>query len=242
MLPPIGEEMNKSRRMFSLQAQHLAKHGVISVIPDLYGLGDSEGATLESTFDVWQVDLVRIIDWISSAYEPRCLQLLALRSGALLTDFVFREQLKVARLLLWSPSVKGARTVKELYRQALIFERNRGNEDVTVQGLKDRTSECGLIEIAGYEWSADLLRQLQSAALPESVPDETNVVWFDVRAGFDSDSPPPEPPLAARWRNAGTSVNHQYVSGPPFWQTSEISTITALTEATTAAVLEMEDD
>ena len=53
VLPPLAEEMNKARRLLWAVGQALAAHGIMTVIPDLYGTGDSEGDFADAAWDGW---------------------------------------------------------------------------------------------------------------------------------------------------------------------------------------------
>ena len=109
MLPPIGEEMNKSRRMFSLQAQHLAKHGVISVIPDLYGLGDSEGAT---ALTQWMQEIAEV-ERTTNRWEATRAYAVARRNRFLLGKATTPMGTPEVLLVLEKARVKGASLLEE---------------------------------------------------------------------------------------------------------------------------------
>ena len=55
---PFAEEMNKSRRMATLQAQALAAQGWAVAMPDLAGCGDSSGEFAEARWDDWVDDVL----------------------------------------------------------------------------------------------------------------------------------------------------------------------------------------
>jgi alpha-beta hydrolase superfamily lysophospholipase len=52
-VPPFAEEMNKARRMATVQAHAFAEAGFSVVIPDLAGCGDSSGDLVEVTWEDW---------------------------------------------------------------------------------------------------------------------------------------------------------------------------------------------
>lgn len=238
ILPPIGEEMNKSRRMLSLQAQNLANKGVVAILPDLYGLGDSEGSVADASLEIWRADLEHICAWIVSAHKPQRLHLLALRSGALFLSMVDPMRFSVKSWILWSPEKTGARTVKNLYRQALITARSHSDSNISIAELREQTLRDGFIEVAGYQWPSALINELEHTDLPESLPPGVHAEWMDVRAALDSNIAPDIPPVVRRWDESCRQVRYQVVDGPPFWQTAEISTVPELIALTTANVVD----
>ena len=62
--PPFAEELNKSRRMISLQARKFAAMGYGVLVVDYYGTGDSEGDSGDATWEVWQKDIEAIAAWL----------------------------------------------------------------------------------------------------------------------------------------------------------------------------------
>ena len=54
MVPPFAEEMNKCRPMVTEVALGLAESGIASIVPDLYGTGDSGGDFSEGDWETWQ--------------------------------------------------------------------------------------------------------------------------------------------------------------------------------------------
>ena len=57
VVPPIGEEMNKCRRMLTLAARACQAAGLTALITDLYGTGDSAGDFRDGTVVQWRDDL-----------------------------------------------------------------------------------------------------------------------------------------------------------------------------------------
>lgn len=238
MLPPLFEELNKSRRMYSLQARAFAARGLIAILPDLYGVGDSEGDVATASLQIWQQDLVNVMQWIAGFEKPHRIHVFGLRSAALFFGMIDSTVSPVASWVLWSPIERGSRLVRDLFRQALIVARNRGDASITSKGLKERVSAHGYIEISGYRLSADLLDQLESMTIPQSVPPQVGVHWFDVRAGLNSGAGVREPASVGRWRDAGCEVDYRICEGPPFWHTAEISTVAQLVEETTDVIVD----
>jgi exosortase A-associated hydrolase 2 len=236
MLPPLFEELNKSRRMYALQARSFASRGLIAILPDLHGIGDSEGDISTASLQIWRQDLDNVMQWIGESEKPQRIHVFGLRSAALFFGMIDSTVSPIASWILWSPIERGSRLVRDLFRQALIVARNRGDASITSKGLRERASAQGYIEISGYRLSADLLGQLENLSVPESVPPAVGVHWFDVRAGLNPGAGVREPASVGRWRDAGCEVDYRLCEGPPFWQTAEISTVAKLVEETTDAI------
>ena len=54
-LPAFLDEGNLTRRVMVEQARRLAPLGWTVLIPDLYGCGDSAGATADARWPIWQI-------------------------------------------------------------------------------------------------------------------------------------------------------------------------------------------
>ena len=52
VIPPFAEEMNKSRRMFTLLADALGQQDIALCVFDLFGTGDSSGDFADATLDI----------------------------------------------------------------------------------------------------------------------------------------------------------------------------------------------
>ena len=238
MLPPLFEELNKSRRMYALQARSFASRGIIAILPDLYGIGDSEGDISTASLQIWHQDLGSVMQWVGESVKPHRIHVFGLRAAALFFEMIDTTVSPVANWVLWSPIERGSRLVRDLFRQALIVARNRGDGSITSKALKERVAAQGYIEISGYRLSADLLVQLENTSVAQSVPAHVGVHWFDVRAGLDPGAGVREPASVGRWRDAGCEVDYRLCEGPPFWQTAEISTVAQLVEETTNAIVD----
>jgi len=235
MIPPLLEEMNKSRRMFSLQAQRFAENGYVVVIPDLFGLGDSEGELSDATFGKWRADLSCLVAWIADEFAPEHVHLLALRSGALILELLDYRKLAIKSLTLWAPVTRGSRLVRDLFRQALIVARNRGDAQISSAALREKMERAGGIEVSGYRFSGELLGQFESAVLPEQPPSGIDIDWFDIRTTIDGEAPAVPSGLIGRWTVGNRRVRYHLCQGPPFWHTAEISISQRLIDLTITA-------
>ena len=64
-VPSAADEMNKSRRMASLQARAFAMLGGTVALLDLRGTGDSGGEHGDATWEDWRADVVCAWHWLS---------------------------------------------------------------------------------------------------------------------------------------------------------------------------------
>src|SRR5690606_29916910 len=57
---PLSEEANLSRRVLVAMAAAMARQGWVVSIPDLFGMGDSDGECEDITLATWRADLDRL--------------------------------------------------------------------------------------------------------------------------------------------------------------------------------------
>jgi hypothetical protein len=87
------------------------------------------------------------------------------------------------------------------------------------------------LEVAGYRLSPAVALGMQGAEL-NLPPACAQVVWCEVSLGPEQHLLPASQRHIARWRERGSVIRERAVSGPPFWQTVEVSQCEALLEAT----------
>ena len=141
IVPPFAEEMNRSRRMFNLQARLLASHGYRVITPDLYGTGDSAGDFADARWDIWRRDLGIVVEAMDVDPE-KPIWILALRLGALLAmDALSSNVITADRLILWSPCISGKQFMTQFLRMRLMASMIRKDEsDETPTSLRAPTS------------------------------------------------------------------------------------------------------
>jgi hypothetical protein len=87
------------------------------------------------------------------------------------------------------------------------------------------------MEVAGYRLSPALSLGMRGAEL--ELPDACGqVVWCEVSLGPEQDLLPASRRHIARCRERGSVIRERAVSGPPFWQTVEVTECAALLDAT----------
>jgi exosortase A-associated hydrolase 2 len=236
VLPAFAEEMNKTRRMLSLFAQQAQAAGIGTLIPDLYGTGDSEGDFGEATLERWADDLDRAARWLE-ARSAAPLSVLAVRCGALLANLLPGRR-PGGSLVLWQPVTSGRVFANQFLRLRLAGELLAGGGQADSAALRKELEREGRLEVAGYETSAELLRGLESLELKQLDPaGYRSVRAFEVGTLQPPAVSPALERVLAGWRRDGGDVAGAVVAGDPFWGTTEIATVPALVTATVDAFL-----
>lgn len=236
---PFAEEMNKSRRMAALQARAMAKIGFAVLQIDLFGCGDSSGDFGDASWQDWLDDLSAAAKWLAAqGDEP--LWLWGHRAGCLLAcELLARIDEPTCNLLFWHPPAQGRVLLQQFLRLKLANGLLEGGSGTTMEALKTQLSNVGHVEIAGYALSSELAAGLEAASL--NIPAQSRMRLTEAHC-FEMSSQPslePTPALAsalARWREQGLAIHHHPVTGPAFWQTSEIEDAPALLDSTLATL------
>ena len=142
-LPPLFEEMNRTRAFLASIMRALAGHGFGCWLPDLPGTGESETALGNCTFEQWR-DAARDAGShvaTSSGTQPVSA---SFRGGALLDDAV-----ESAAAWRFAPA-EGASLARDLIRSAM---------------LPAEALQGPIVELAGYQISDVLLGGLRDATL-----------------------------------------------------------------------------
>jgi len=227
----FAEEMNKSRRMVALQASALAEAGWDVLLMDLFGCGDSSGDHGDATWDGWHADIETGQRWLASRSNGP-VWLWGLRVGALLAVSAASRSSQTSSLLLWQPVVSGHRFVQQ-------FLRSRAISDMLGDGDSPRASTSELlaelaagrrVEVAGYTLGPDLVIPLDRATMP-ALPPGSRIRWLDVSNPDRLEHNPASLAVLHGWQAEGVDVAAEVVSGPPFWQTQEISECASLISA-----------
>lgn len=236
-VPAFAEEMNKSRAMVADQARAFARSGVAVVVPDLRGIGDSEGDFAEASWEGWKDDVEFLLQWMHEQGAQQ-VSLWGLRLGALLAiDVASTTEQILDELLLWQPVLSGKQAVTQFLRLRMAAGMMQGQAE-TVADLRSRSSAGETLEVAGYLLSPQLLIELdvvdaKSITLPESL----QVAIFELGRDEQQALTPAVRGLVENWRSSGNTVNTAVVSGEPFWSTQEISSAPALIAASLELVL-----
>jgi exosortase A-associated hydrolase 2 len=227
---PFAEEMNKSRRMAALQAKAMAHAGFAVLQVDLLGCGDSSGDFGDASWDAWVGDTVLASEWLRRRYDTP-LWLWGLRAGCLLAcDAAARIEMP-SRLLLWQPVVSGKQFLQQFLRLKVAGEMLGSDAKGVMEDLRDQLARGESVEIAGYRLSPAMASGLEQAELlpPASCH---RIEWFELSAKTDGNLSPIGATRIAKWQSAGHDARSTVISGPAFWQTTEITECPPLIEAT----------
>ena len=259
IVPPLAEEMNKSRRMFTLLAERLAQINCATTVFDPTGTGDSHGDFADANWETWLSDLGCIVDWLRSQGFER-IHLLGLRLGALLaadylarqsptaypeqsrTDVQAKNQTRstsdFGHVIFWQPVLRGEMMLNQFLRLRLAANMMSGaGPKETTATLREKADSEGFVEIAGYDLSAIMIQQLDGLNLVDLLPtDSPTIEWFEMVAAEGRDLSPASRKLIASLSDKGMHVNAAAVTGDNFWNTQEITSSVELLEQTVKVV------
>lgn len=223
VVPPFAEEMNKCRRMVTEASLGLAVRGVATVVPDLYGTGDSAGDFSDATWETWRGDLARTAEWSAQRGCP-VTGILAIRLGcALAADAMAGGALPaVARSVLWQPVFDGARFLTQFLRLR-VAANLMDDQRESVSGLRARLKAGEVLEVAGYGLSGQLATELESLVFSDGLPGQLGAIaWLEIAMDAGAPLPAPSRHVIDRTRLGGGHVLAQGVAGEPFWASTEI--------------------
>jgi len=215
-VPPLFEEKNRSRHVQSLMARRFQEGGRAVLLVDLYGTGDSTGEHCEADWMTWQADLDAAAEWLKSHGHAQ-LGLWGLRAGALLAmDFIRRHVQPIDLLLLWQPVVQGETWIRQLLRMRVAQNIAEGKE--STEELYKRLMEGETLEIAGYDISSALARNLAEQLLPDELPEQIQrTVWLEVGHKQGKNLAYASRKKVDMWQTKGREVLKAVVQGVPFW-------------------------
>lgn len=234
VVPPFAEEMNKCRRMVTEVALGLAERGIATVVPDLYGTGDSGGDFLDADWDTWLGDVGRASAWVAESVG-RVTGVLAIRLGCALSVQAALDGYlpSVSRSVFWQPVFDGRRHLTQFLRLRLAASLMADRKE-TMKDLQQLLELEGELEVAGYRLSPRLVRQLEAITCPAELPVSLGKVSLievsrDAEPRFSAD--------AARFLGDPAEqtgrLESQMHPGEPFWASVEIVTNPSVIRATT---------
>ena len=232
LAPPFGDEMNKSRRMITLQAQAFQQQGYAVLVVDLVGTGDSSGEFGEATWERWRNNLHAAWQWLVQEQGLSCIHLWGIRLGALLAlDTASHFNLSVASFLFWQPVSNGERFVTQLLRLRQAEQFGQKTQE-TVKELRAQSDAGSPLEIGGYAVNAPLIQAISSLRVADFVPIQGPVVWLECSTAEPAELLPASHKLIEDWHAAGGTIQSAAVTGPAFWNSVEIEEVPELIEQT----------
>lgn len=234
-VPPLAEEMNKTRRMVALQARRLAAAGFAVLLADLHGCGDNPDDLGDTTWDDWIDDVARASRWLASRHAAP-LWLWGMRSGALLARAASPRLDAPCSFLFWQPATQGSSVLQQFLRLKAAADMLEGGARGVMDALRKQLRAGHPVEVAGYCLPPALAEGLQHATLaPPSAP--ARAEWLELRACADDPASPATERAVTAWRAAGSHVRVHAVPGLAFWQTTDIEEVPALLDATERALM-----
>jgi exosortase A-associated hydrolase 2 len=235
---PFAEEMNKSRRMAALASRRLAGLGYAVLQIDLYGCGDSSGEIVDATVSQWRADIQAAADWmLARGLGP--LTLWGLRFGALLAlDWSRRTGTAHERVLLWQPVASGDVHLTQFLRIGVAVDMMTASGSGGGSGLRNRLAGGETVEVAGYDVTPALQREMDSVKITGAMAKGVALEWFDVVQPTAEELPVGSRRTMESLRDAGATLRTHRVEGDPFWSTVETVDCPALIESTCAVMSE----
>ncbi len=236
---PFAEELNKSRRMFTLTAEALSDRGVASLIMDLFGTGDSVGDFAAARWATWRSDIVRACDWLRERGHAR-IALIGLRMGALLALDATRAYSGIARVVLWHPVLTGDALVTQFLRADVVARMlTQTDSRSTTDALRAQLRNGEAIEVAGYTLAPDLVLAIESLRLETLAPvSGVPVDWIELVSDPARGGTPAGERVRQDWQQQNIQVRFQTVTGQPFWSSVEIAVASQLLQATVGLLTE----
>jgi uncharacterized protein len=231
---PFAEEMNKTRRMAALQCRAFASTGFEVLQIDLAGCGDSSGDFSSASWQGWLDDIALAHTWLRARAVRTTLWLWGLRAGCLLAAEMAQKIPDVAGQLWWQPPTSGKALAQQWLRLKVAGAMMDGEAKGTLDAMKQQLAAGLALDIAGYTCSADLIHGLEQARLQPPAPGQP-LAWLEVSRTQDQPSLMPVSSTTVNaWQGQGLAVHAEAVSGPAFWQTTEIESAPQLIECSTA--------
>ncbi len=223
IVPPFGEEMNKSRRMIAQMTRRLAERGIACVVCDFYGTGDSEGEFRDATLERWQEDLRAVVQWSAQRNHP-ITAVLAIRLGcALAARALAGEGSRLSRTVFWQPVTDGSRFLAQFLRLRTAASMMEPGAKETQAALRERLRLGEALEVAGYELSQAMADQLEHVKLSEAAGAHLgSVEWFEIVRDSATAIPGATAAVVASMQEHCPDVKVHGIVGEPFWSSVEI--------------------
>jgi len=239
IIAPFAEEMNKSRRMFSVLSTALANNGLPSLLVDPYGTGDSPGDFAEATWERWLYDLQAAYQWLQQQ-GAKHISIVALRAGALLAmDMLNDPNILPKKIILWQPITNGQVMMGQFFRLRLaagLFgdsEHKESSKDL----LRILENE-GSLEIAGYELSSSLYHSIHKLRLQNIVArSSASIHWLELISNESQSISMSSRKVIDHLCKSGFSITDNTLIGDPFWSLQEINVVPELIEKTISQLM-----
>lgn len=241
---PWAEEMNKSRRMAAITSRALAAEGYAVLQIDLLGCGDSSGEFAEARWERWLLDLQDAAQWLQSRHSGAPLWLWGLRVGALLAAALAARladaQGATPNLLFWQPTQQGKTAWQQFLRLKAAAQLADGGGKSIMNQARAELAAGRSIDVAGYTVAPELAQEMEASnldALTGAVEGlSSRMVWLEVSNQPELVASPATVKTISLCKACGWITLLKVVSGPSFWQSTEIEDAPALVDATLRAL------
>ena len=233
---PFAEEMNKSRRMVAMQSRALAAAGYSVLQMDLLGCGDSSGELRDASWADWLSDLQQAALWLRHHCDAP-FWWWGLRSGCLLAVAAAKAMNAPAQFVFWQPTPSGKTVLQQFLRLKVAADLQSGQSKQIMEALRGQLAAGHAVDVAGYELSASVALGLENATLAPPTG-ARRLEWLELSTREGATLMPASSIALTAWDQEGCAVHSQVVSGPAFWQTTEIEDAPTLIQATVSALNE----
>jgi pimeloyl-ACP methyl ester carboxylesterase len=149
VVQPFGDEANLSRRVIVAQAMRLAQRGWTTLVLDLYGTGDSDGATDQASLGAWRADLLRASRLVRERAPGRHV-VWGIRLGALLAAELALALDQIADgYVFWQAPASGAAALDTLLKLAQVGSVAREKAVAAAGGTSGAARTGGASEPSG---------------------------------------------------------------------------------------------
>ena len=219
VIPPFGEEMNKTRRAMASAARLFAANGWHVRLIDAFGTGDSPGDFGAATWTLWREDYRAAAADLAHA-SGATVSFWGVRAGGLMAHEIASPK---AILLLWQPMQSGEQQLMQLLRMRVAQESFSGaGSPTSTKSLRAILESGTALEIGGYDLNPSLVLPMSERSLEASAAEAGRILWLETSTEAKFAPAPASARTIAALRGRGVEVAYEHVIGEPFWATVEI--------------------
>lgn len=232
----FAEELNRSRRMVALAAKAFAEAGWLVMQLDAHGCGDSEGDICDASWDSWLADIDTAHQWLS-AHSTGPTVLWTHRAGSLLASDWLRRSGHDLPVLCWQPVLQGKRYLTQFLRIKLgaSLVDSAQAQQLIVQ-VRAALADQKAVWVGGYELPPAIAHGLEESTFTLPAQLHAPIILLEVGSGTPLSLTPALSTWLSKLDKPGHAAQARVVSGPKFWQSSEVEVAPALIEASLDAL------
>jgi exosortase A-associated hydrolase 2 len=237
VVPPFGEEMNKSRPTIAQLAEGLAARGIATILPDLGGTGDSDGEFRDADWPAWRRDIQLTAAWAGAEGWPVD-ALIGIRLGcALAAEAAPRMPGRIRHTVFWAPVPDGQAYLTQFLRLRVAAAMASDGPAETTATLRSRLAAGEVLEIAGYALGPGLAGQMDGIRLADALsPAVGELSWMEVTRSDPAEMTAASALAIEKARGIVSRISSLPVTGEPFWSSTEIVVNRRLVDSTIAAL------